>query len=188
MWDFPFSIPLRFYQSLYFCSTTQQTFAGLEDVLKASLRRLQRNNFLPSMTSWRRLAKMSWRRLEDVLEKEKLLRWRCLQDVSKTCLQDVLKICLEDMSSGRPEDMSSRHIFRTSWRHVFETSWRHLQRNNFSFSKTSSRRLQDIFARRLQDVMEGKKLLRWRRLKDAFKTSSRPANVCWVVEQKYKLW
>ena len=84
VWDFPFSIPLRFYQSLYFCSTTQQTFAGLEDVLKASLRRLQRNNFLPSMTSWRRLAKMSWRRLEDVLEKEKLLRWRCLQDVSKT--------------------------------------------------------------------------------------------------------
>ena len=35
--------------------------------------------------------------LEDVLEDEKLLHWRRLQDVLKTCLEDVLKTCLEDV-------------------------------------------------------------------------------------------
>ena len=35
--------------------------------------------------------KMSWRRLQDFLEDEKLLSWRLLQDVLKTCLKDVLK-------------------------------------------------------------------------------------------------
>ena len=66
---------------------------------------LQRNNFSSSKTSWRRLANTFWRRLqdvlwdvfktssrriwkmppsrgfEDVLEDEKLLRWRSLEDV-----------------------------------------------------------------------------------------------------------
>ena len=45
--------------------------------------------------------------------------------------------------------------------------------------RTSSRRLQDVFARhlaimssrRLQDTLEDKKMLHWRRLEDAFKTS-----------------
>ena len=46
------------------------------------------------------------RRIEDVLQDEKLLRWRPLQDVLKTCLEDVLKTYLED---------------------VFETSWRQIQ-------------------------------------------------------------
>ena len=53
--------------------------------------------------SWRRLQHVFSvtilrlpRRLEDVLEDEKLLRWRRLEDVLKTCLEDVLKTCLED--------------------------------------------------------------------------------------------
>ena len=54
--------------------------------------------------SWRRLQSVFNvtilrlpRCLEDVLEDEKLLRWRRLQDVWKTCLEDVLKTCLEDV-------------------------------------------------------------------------------------------
>ena len=53
-------------------------------VLKTSSTRLQRNNFTSSKTSWRRL--------EDVLEDEKLLRWRRLQDMSWRRLEDVLEI------------------------------------------------------------------------------------------------
>ena len=90
-------------------------------VLKTSSTRLQRNNFSSSKTSWRRLANTFWRRLqdvlwdvfktssrciwkmppargfEDVLEDEKLLRWRSLEDVLKACLEDALKTCLEDV-------------------------------------------------------------------------------------------
>ena len=66
--------------------------------------------------SWRRLQDMSWRhlkhvfsvtilrlarRLEDVLEDEKLLRWR------------------------RLEDTSWRHILKAFCRHVLKTSWKH---------------------------------------------------------------
>ena len=70
--------------------------------------------YFPANICWssRRLQDMSWRRLqhvfsvtilrlprrlEDVLEDEKLLRWRRLEDVLKTCLEDVLKTCLEDV-------------------------------------------------------------------------------------------
>ena len=73
--------------------------------------RLQRNNFTSFKTSWRRLAKTFWRRLEDVLEDEKLLRWRRLEDVLKTCLEDVLKTCLEDVLKTYLED-----VFKTSRR------------------------------------------------------------------------
>ena len=67
---------------------------------------------------------------------------------------------------------------------VFKTC---LQRNNFSSSETSSRRL--------QDVLEDKKLLRWRRFEDVFKTcfedvfktSSRPTNVCWEAFKRLSL-
>ena len=80
---------------------------------------------------------------------------------------------------------SSRHVFNTSSRHVFKKSWRCLERNNFLSSKTSSRRLQDVSwdvfktsskevfktpSRRLENVLENKKLLRWRRVEDVFKT------------------
>ena len=50
------------------------------------------NILFVSKTSWRRLEEMSWRhiqgissrRLEDVLEDEKLLHWRRVEDVFKT--------------------------------------------------------------------------------------------------------
>ena len=85
---------------------TQQTFVALQDVLKTSSKhvfktsstRLQRNNFSSSKTSWRRLedvlktfSRPLARRLQDVLEDEKLLCWRRLEDVFKTCSEDVLK-------------------------------------------------------------------------------------------------
>ena len=35
--------------------------------------------------------------------------------------------------------------------------------------------------RRFQDDLEDESLLRWRRVEDDFKTSSRPTNVCWVA-------
>ena len=49
-------------------------------VFKSPWRRLQRNNFSSS------------RRLQDVLENKKWLRWRRIEDVFKTCLEDVLNI------------------------------------------------------------------------------------------------
>ena len=79
------------------------------------------------------------------------------------CLPDVFKTSsrrLQDMSSRCLQDMSSRH----------------LQRNNFLSSKTSWRRL--------EDVLEGVKLLRWRRVEDVCKTSWRPTNVCWDMTRK----
>ena len=65
-------------------------------VFKTSSRRLQRNNFSSSKTSSRRLARC----LQDVLEDEKLLRWRRVEDVFKTCLEEVLK------TSSRPTNVS----------------------------------------------------------------------------------
>ena len=94
---------------LFNLKLSQQTFVGLKDVLKTSSRhilktsstRLQHNNFWSSKTSCKDVLKMSWRhlarRLEDVLEDENLLRWRCLQDVLK-------------MSSRRLEYMPSRYL------------------------------------------------------------------------------
>ena len=72
-------------------------------VLKTSSTRLQRNNFTSSKTFWRRL--------EDVLEDEKLLRWRRLENVLKTCLEDVLKTCLEDALKTCLED-----VLKILWR------------------------------------------------------------------------
>ena len=61
-------------------------------ISKRSSRRLQRNSFLSSKTSSIRFANTSWRRLQDafarrlqdVLEDEKLLPWRRVEDVLKT--------------------------------------------------------------------------------------------------------
>ena len=75
---------------------------SLSHVFKTSSKRLQRNNFLSSKTSWRhledvfktfsrRLEHVFARRLEDVLEDKKLLRWRRVQDLFKKCLEDVFK-------------------------------------------------------------------------------------------------
>ena len=60
-------------------------------VFKTSWRCLQRNNFSSSKTSSRRL--------ENVLEDVKLLRWRRVEDVFKTCLEDVFK------TSSRPTNV-----------------------------------------------------------------------------------
>ena len=52
----------------------------LQDVFKTSSRRLQRNNFSSSKTSWKRKIvslKTYWRRLQD-------MSWRHLEDVLKT--------------------------------------------------------------------------------------------------------
>ena len=72
--------------------TSQETFVGLEDVLKTSSTRLQRNNFTSS--------KMSWRRLEDIL-------------------QDVLK------TFWKTKNCYAEDVLKTFWRHVLKTSWRH---------------------------------------------------------------
>ena len=59
------------------------------------------------------------RRLEDILEDEKLLRWRRLQDVLKTCLEDIL---------------------RTSWRHYGDKQniyWGYLYLTNVNVHLTN---------------------------------------------------
>ena len=58
-------------------------------VLRTPSTRFQRTNFWSSKTTWRCL--------EDVLEDEKLLCWRRIEEVLKTCLEDVFKTCTEDV-------------------------------------------------------------------------------------------
>ena len=92
---------------------TQQTFAGLQYVLKTSLRhvlntsstRLQRNNFSSS---------------------------RRFQDLSSTRLQHVFSVSifrrrLAKTSSRHLEDMSWRRLKYISWKHLEDMSWRRLQ-------------------------------------------------------------
>ena len=73
-------------------------------VFKTSSTRLQHNNFLSMKTSSRRLAKISWSRLENVLK-------TCLKVILKTCLKDVLKTCLKDVMKTSLED-----VLKTSWK------------------------------------------------------------------------
>ena len=94
-------------------------FVGVQGVLKMSSRhvlkmysiRLQRNNSSSSKLSWRRLEDDLKKSCKDVVEEEKLLRWRRVEDV--TCWG---------------------HVFKASRRHVLKTFWTHV-------SKKSSRRL-----------------------------------------------
>ena len=99
--------------------TSQQTFFAL----KTSSTHLQRNNFLSSKMSCKDIWKTCWRhlarRLEDVLEDEKLLHWRRLQDFLKTCLEDVLKTCCENVLKTRLEG-----VLITCLEDVFKMSWR----------------------------------------------------------------
>ena len=101
---------------IYKSLLTQQTFVGLQDVLKTSAThvlktsstRLERNNFSSSKTSWRRkivTLKTSWRRLGRRKIVTLKTYWRRLQDVLKTCLEDVLKTCLEDVWKTCLEDV-----------------------------------------------------------------------------------
>ena len=133
------------YFSIYYFSTddntafpsseiqvSQQTFAGLEDVLKTSWRHVLKTSStrfsvtilgLPRSLEdvLQRLledvlktsCKSSWRRLKKILEDDKLLRWlkrssRRLEDVLKTCYEDVLNRCFEEMSWRCLEDISWR--------------------------------------------------------------------------------
>ena len=100
-------------------------------VLKTSSARLQRNNFTSSKTSCKDVLKTSWRRLEDllqdVLEDQKLLRWKRLED-------------------------SWRHVLKTSWRHVLKRSWRHILKTSWGHVlKTSLRHVLKMSAKRLGD-------------------------------------
>ena len=130
-----FLISLDAYQ-LYFLQCSQQTFPGLQDVLKTSSRhvlktsstRLQRINFSSSKTSWRRLAnvfktscemssrrlgrqkivtlKTSWRRLEDMY-------WRRLGDK-----QDVYwNICIKPWSTNKSKSVFNKSISHKSLFH-----------------------------------------------------------------------
>ena len=65
---------------------TQQTFVGLEDVLKTCVVDVLKTC------------------VEDVLK-------TCLEDVLKTCLDDVLKTCLDDVLKTYLED-----VLKTLWR------------------------------------------------------------------------
>ena len=71
---------------------TKASSRDFEDIFKKSCKAQQifvcqqRNSFSSSRTSWRRL--------ENILENENLLRWRRLQDVWKTCLEDIFKTSL----------------------------------------------------------------------------------------------
>ena len=115
----------------------QQTFVGLQDVLRTSSTRLQRNNFTSSKTFWRRLGrrkivtlKTSSRRLED-------MSWRRLEDMSWRRLQHVFSVTILRLPR-RLED-----VFKTSRK----ASWRRLE-------CMSWRRLEDAFARRPKDVLK----------------------------------
>ena len=103
--------------------STQQTFVGLQDVLKTSSRhvlktsstRLQRNNFTSSKTSWRHFqdlsqdvlkasfCKTSWRRLENVLKTS----WR---RIAKTNILVLTKTSSEDVRLRRTYSSWSRHL------------------------------------------------------------------------------
>ena len=87
-------IPSKYFVSLHSVFKTSSRYVfktSSRHVFKTSSRRLQCNNFLSSKTSSRRLQNVFARRLQDVLEDLKLLRWRRVEDVVKTCLEDVYK-------------------------------------------------------------------------------------------------
>ena len=66
---------------------SQQTFVGLQDVLKTSSTRLQPNNFMSSKTSWRRFQDLS----QDVFKTSWKTKNCYAEDVLKTYLENVFK-------------------------------------------------------------------------------------------------
>ena len=76
-------------------------FSRTPDVSKTSSVRLQRNHFLSSKTFWRRLAKTSWRRLEDVFLED--MSWR----VCKTSWR-LTKCLLELSVSNKSKCVSNK--------------------------------------------------------------------------------
>ena len=111
---------------------TQQTFVGLEDVLKTSSKhvwkRIQHVFSVRIFGLPRRLEDVLQRRFEDVLKTsrktsckkdEQLLHWRRLQDILTACLEDVLKTCLEVVFKTCLEV-----VFQTCLQNIFMMSWR----------------------------------------------------------------
>ena len=98
---------------------TQQTFVDLQDVLKTSSARLQRNNFSSSKTSWRCLEDVFARRLEDILKtswrrmiKTNIFVWRRMSKANiivliKTSWRRLLKTKTKDVF----KTSSSRRMF-----------------------------------------------------------------------------
>ena len=142
----------------------QQTFVGLEDVLKTPSKHvlrtsstlLQRNNFSSSKTSWRRL--------EDALTTSRETSLRRRQEFLKTCC--------------KTKNCYAEDVFKTSCRHVLKTSWRCLEdifgRRLEEVLKTSWKCLEEVFARRREDFSKtfwrrlGK--TSWKYLEDVLKT------------------
>ena len=87
-------------------------------ISKTSSRRLQRNNFSPSKTTWRHLANTSWR----PIGKRKIVTlktyWTRLQDMSRRRLQVVLKTnkdFLGSYSKWSILELILELSFRTPW-------------------------------------------------------------------------
>ena len=66
-------------------------------VLRTSSKRLHRNNIMDSKTLWRRLARISWKRPEDLLKTSCKMSWRRLEDMPWRGLQDLSCRCLADV-------------------------------------------------------------------------------------------
>ena len=108
------------YLDLLDADNPSKNFVCLQYVLKTSSRHV--------IMSWRRLQrknfssfKTSSRRLQDVLENKKLLRWRRLQDVLKAYPEDVFKTswrqtkCLLVISvSNKSKCVSNKSMFHKS--------------------------------------------------------------------------
>ena len=145
-----------------------------------------RNNPANICWSWRRLQDMCWRRLrnvfsvtifrlprrlENVLEDEKLLRWRRLEDKQnvywkylylKNLNLDLINLYLTYLylTNQRLQHLFSVTLFGLPRRledvlkTSRKTSWRRLGRQKVVTLKTSSRRPEDMSSRYLQDVLE----------------------------------
>ena len=126
--------------------TCQQTFVGLEAVLKTSSTRLQRNKFSSSKTSWRRV--------------ENVLRHLARR------LEDVLK------TSWETKNCYAENALRTSWKHLetsHKTTWRHLEDVLGDEILLCWKRLEDILKICLEEVLKTC-------LEDIFKTPWRQKN------------
>ena len=102
---------------------SQQTFVGLQDVLRTSSRhvlktsstRLQCNNFSSSKTSCKYVFKTSSRRFA-----------RCLQDVFKTLSRRICKTSSRRLGRGKIVTLKTpwRNVLKTCLEGVLKTSWR----------------------------------------------------------------
>ena len=79
--------------------------------------RLQRNNFLSSKTSWRRLEDVSKTLCKDVLKTSWKTKNLYAEDIFKTWLEEVSNICLEDVF----KTSSRQNVY---WGYLYETYFR----------------------------------------------------------------